>query len=35
VTGAGDLDPRGETAVIPHFKERMPYGSFVPEVPSE
>jgi hypothetical protein len=27
--------PRGETAVIRHFQERMPYGLFVPEVPSE
>jgi hypothetical protein len=26
--------PRGETAVIRHFQERMPYGLFVPEVPS-
>jgi hypothetical protein len=25
--------PRGETAVIRHFQERMPYGLFVPEVP--
>ena len=27
--------PRGETAVFRHFHERMPYGLFVPEVPSE
>ena len=27
--------PRGETAVIRHFQEQMPYGLFVPEVPSE
>jgi hypothetical protein len=27
--------PRGETGVIRHFQERMPYGLFVPEVPSE
>jgi hypothetical protein len=27
--------PRNETAVIRHFQERMPYGLFVPEVPSE
>src|SRR5262245_29770503 len=27
--------PRTETAVIRHFQERMPYGLFVPEVPSE
>jgi hypothetical protein len=27
--------PRSETAVIRHFQERMPYGLFVPEVPSE
>ena len=27
--------PRGETAVIRHFQERMPYGLFVPEVLSE
>jgi hypothetical protein len=25
--------PRGETAVLKHFQERMPYGLFVPEVP--
>jgi hypothetical protein len=25
--------PRGETAVIRHFQERMPYGLFVPEAP--
>jgi hypothetical protein len=24
--------PRGETAVIRHFQERMPYGLFVPDV---
>jgi hypothetical protein len=27
--------PRNETAVIRHFKERMPYGLFVPEVMGE
>jgi hypothetical protein len=27
--------PRTETAVIRHFQERMPYGLFVPEVPSQ
>jgi hypothetical protein len=27
--------PRGETAVIRHLQERMPYALFVPEVPSE
>ena len=27
--------PRSEAAVIQHFQERMPYGLFVPEVPSE
>jgi hypothetical protein len=27
--------PRSETAVIRHFQERMPYGLFVPDVPSE
>jgi hypothetical protein len=27
--------PRNETAVIRHFKERMPYGLFVPEVVGE
>jgi hypothetical protein len=27
--------PRTETAVIRHFQERMPYGLFVPDVPSE
>jgi hypothetical protein len=27
--------PRNETAVIRHFKERMPYGLFVAEVPVE
>jgi len=26
--------PRTETAVIRHFQERMPYGLFVPDVPS-
>jgi hypothetical protein len=26
--------PRGETTVIRHFQERMPYGLFVPEVDS-
>lgn len=29
------LIPRSETAVIRHFQERMPYGLFVPDVPSE
>jgi hypothetical protein len=24
--------PRGETAVLKHFQERMPYGLFVPDV---
>jgi hypothetical protein len=24
--------PRGQTAVIKHFQERMPYGLFVPDV---
>jgi hypothetical protein len=24
--------PRGETAVIRHFQERMPYGLFVPDI---
>ena len=24
--------PRGKTAVIRHFQERMPYGLFVPDV---
>jgi hypothetical protein len=27
--------PRSETAVIRYFQERMPYGLFVPELPSE
>jgi len=27
--------PRSEAHVIRHFQERMPYGLFVPEVPSE
>jgi hypothetical protein len=27
--------PRTEAHVIRHFQERMPYGLFVPEVPSE
>ena len=27
--------PRSEAGVIRHFQERMPYGLFVPEVPSE
>jgi hypothetical protein len=26
--------PRGETAVLHHFQERMPYGLFVPDVDS-
>jgi hypothetical protein len=26
--------PRGETAVLKHFQERMPYGLFVPDVPT-
>ena len=25
--------PAGETRVLKHFQERMPYGLFVPEVP--
>jgi hypothetical protein len=25
--------PAGETGVLKHFQERMPYGLFVPEVP--
>ena len=25
--------PRGETRVLKHFQERMPYGLFVPDVP--
>jgi len=24
---------RGETAVLKHFQERMPYGLFAPDVP--
>jgi hypothetical protein len=36
VTAEGDVlaitIPRGETAVIKHFQERMPYGLFVPDV---
>jgi hypothetical protein len=24
--------PRGETAVLKHFQERMPHGLFVPDV---
>jgi hypothetical protein len=27
--------PRTKTHVIRHFQERMPYGLFVPDVPSE
>jgi hypothetical protein len=27
--------PRTETALIRHFQERMPYGIFVPELPSD
>jgi hypothetical protein len=27
--------PRTEAHIIRHFKERMPYGLFVPEVPSK
>jgi hypothetical protein len=27
--------PRSEAHVIRHFQERMAYGLFVPEVPSE
>jgi hypothetical protein len=27
--------PRTEACVIRHFQERMPYGLFVPEAPSE
>jgi hypothetical protein len=38
-TAAGDTlaitIPRNETAVIRHFKERMPYGLFVPEMIGE
>jgi hypothetical protein len=30
--GAGDLIPRGETAALKYFQERMPYGLFVPDV---
>ena len=26
--------PAGETRVLKHFQERMPYGLFVPDVPS-
>jgi len=26
--------PRGETAVLQYFQERMPYGLFVPDVQS-
>jgi hypothetical protein len=26
--------PRGETAVLKHFQERMPYGLFVPDAQS-
>jgi hypothetical protein len=26
--------PRGETAVLEHFRARMPYGLFVPDVQS-
>jgi hypothetical protein len=29
------LIPRGEAAVLKHFQERMLYGLFVPDVPSE
>jgi hypothetical protein len=25
--------PRGETAVLKHFQEQMPYGLFVPDAP--
>jgi hypothetical protein len=25
--------PAGETRVLKHFQERMPYGLFVPDVP--
>jgi hypothetical protein len=25
--------PAGETGVLKHFQERMPYGLFVPDVP--
>ena len=35
-TAAGDAlaisVPRGETAVIKYFQERMPYGLFLPDV---
>ena len=27
--------PRSEASVIRHFQERMPYGLFVPDVPTE
>jgi hypothetical protein len=27
--------PRTETAVIRHFQERMPFGLFVPDMPTE
>jgi hypothetical protein len=27
--------PRSEAAVIQHFQERMPYGLFVPDVPTD
>jgi hypothetical protein len=27
--------PRSEASVIRHFQEQMPYGLFVPEVPTE
>jgi hypothetical protein len=30
--GIGD-QPVGETSVLKHFQERMPYGLFVPDVP--
>ena len=29
------IDPRSEASVIRHFQEQMPYGLFVPEVPTE
>jgi hypothetical protein len=38
-TAAGEVlaisIPRTKTAVIEHFQKRMPYGLFVPELPSD
>ena len=31
---AGDLHPEDRGSLVRHFQERMPYGLFVPEVPS-